>query len=66
MLLAGKSPALPGGRPYIGAIAEELTEECRNNIFADTSKFNDSFDSVRGLGGIDGMSYARHCVCGES
>ena len=35
-----------------------MTEECRNNIFADTSKFNDSFDSVRGLGGIDGISYA--------
>lgn len=56
MLFAGKSSFADGA--YIGAIAGELTEECRNNIFADTSKFNDSFDSVRGLGGIDGISYA--------
>jgi hypothetical protein len=56
MLFAGKASFADGA--YIGAIAGELTEECRNNIFADTSKFNDSFDSVRGLGGIDGISYA--------
>lgn len=56
MLFAGKSSFADGA--YIGAIAGELMEECRNNIFADTSKFNDSFDSVRGLGGIDGISYA--------
>lgn len=55
MLFAGEASFADGA--YIGAIAGELTEDGKNNVFTDAADLRENNNSVRGMGGIDGISY---------